>query len=121
MPSVFGKISHSSLENCDAIEAPDHFVFDSERYIANRKEPQVTTDAAKARRFAPADPPINGRKHRSVSIEVKFQQRYQMRNRILSKTVPALEFCPFRTSQKCVPLVLQFWGFDSDGILQLFV
>ena len=52
---------------------------------------------------------------------VKFQQRYQMRNRILSKTVPALEFCPFRTSQKCVPLVLQFWGFDSDGILQLFV
>jgi hypothetical protein len=53
--------------------------------------------------------------------EVKFQQRYQMRNRILSKIVPALEFCPFRTSQKCVPLVLQFWGFDSDGILQLFV
>jgi hypothetical protein len=41
---------------------------------------------------------------------VNFQQRYQMRNRILSKTVPALEFCPFRTSQKCVPLVLQFWG-----------
>src|ERR1700675_3306502 len=26
---------------------------------------------------------------------VKFQQRYQMRNRILSNAVPALEFCSF--------------------------
>src|SRR5258708_27297350 len=33
-----------------------------------------------------------------------------MRNRILSKAVPALEFCPFCNSQKCVPLVRQFWG-----------
>ena len=52
---------------------------------------------------------------------VKFQQRYQMRNRILSKAVPALEFYSFCDSQKCVPLVRQFWGFDSDRILQLFV
>ena len=52
---------------------------------------------------------------------VKFQQRYQKRNRILSKAVPALEFCPFCNSQKCVLLVRQFWGFDSDRILQLFV
>src|SRR5271165_4141526 len=34
-----------------------------------------------------------------------FQQRYQMRNRNLSKAVPALEFCSFCNSQKCVPLV----------------
>jgi hypothetical protein len=54
-------------------------------------------------------------------ILVKFQQRYQMRNRILSKAVPALEFCPFCNSQNCVLLVGQFWVFDSDRILQLFV
>ena len=41
---------------------------------------------------------------------VKFQQRYQMRNRILSKAVPAWEFCSFCDSQKCLPLVRQFWG-----------
>jgi hypothetical protein len=52
---------------------------------------------------------------------VKFQQRYQMRNRILSKAVPAWEFCSFCDSQKCLPLVRQFWGFDSHRILQLFV
>ena len=34
---------------------------------------------------------------------VKFQQRYQMRNRILAKAVPALEFRSFCNSQKCVP------------------
>ena len=36
-------------------------------------------------------------------MRVKFQQRYQMRNRILSKAVPALEFCLFCNSQKCAP------------------
>jgi Fatty acid synthesis protein len=40
---------------------------------------------------------------------VKFQQRYQMRNRILSKAVPGLEFRSFCNSHKCVPLVRQFW------------
>jgi hypothetical protein len=44
-----------------------------------------------------------------------------MRNRILSKAVPALEFCPFYDSQNCVLLVREFWGFDSNRILQLFV
>jgi hypothetical protein len=52
---------------------------------------------------------------------VKFQQRYQMRNRNLSKVLPPLEFCLFCNSQKCVSLVRQFWGLDSDRILQLFV
>src|SRR5271169_3697220 len=56
----------------------------------------------------------------SISKQVKFQQRYQMRNRIVSKAVPALEFCPFCNSQKCAPLVGYFLGFDSDRILQLF-
>jgi hypothetical protein len=37
-------------------------------------------------------------------VLVKFQQRYQMRNRILSKAVSALEFCPFCNSQKCAPI-----------------
>jgi hypothetical protein len=41
---------------------------------------------------------------------VKFQQRYQMRNRILSKAVPALEFRLFATPKNCVHLVRQFWG-----------
>src|ERR1700692_3908202 len=45
-----------------------------------------------------------------ASTMVKFQQRYQTRNRILSKAVPALEFCPFCNSQNCVLLVRQFWG-----------
>jgi hypothetical protein len=58
---------------------------------------------------------------RGIVISVKFQQRYQMRNRILSKAVPALEFCSFCSSQNCVLFVRQFWGFDSDHILQLFV
>jgi hypothetical protein len=40
---------------------------------------------------------------------------------ILSKAVPALEFCSFCSSQNCVLFVRQFWGFDSDHILQLFV
>jgi RNA recognition motif-containing protein len=43
-------------------------------------------------------------------IMVKFQQRYQMRNRILSKAVPALEFCSFCSSQNCVLFVRQFLG-----------
>ena len=38
----------------------------------------------------------------SLQGQVKFQQRYQMRNRILSKVVPALEFCSFCSSQNCV-------------------
>jgi hypothetical protein len=45
-----------------------------------------------------------------ASASVKFQQRYQMRNRILSKAVPGLELCPFCNSQNCVPLVRQFLG-----------
>jgi hypothetical protein len=52
---------------------------------------------------------------------VKFQQRYQMRNGILSKAIPPLELRPFCNSQNCALLVRQFWGFDSDRILQLFV
>jgi hypothetical protein len=37
-----------------------------------------------------------------------------MRNSILSKAVPAWEFCSFCDSQKCVPLVRQFLEGDSD-------
>jgi hypothetical protein len=48
-----------------------------------------------------------------LAHKVKFQQRYKMRNRNLSKTVPALGFCSFCNSQKSVPLVRQFLGFDS--------
>jgi hypothetical protein len=40
-----------------------------------------------------------------------------MRNRILSKAVPAWEFCSFCGSQKCLPLVRQFRSFDSHRIL----
>ena len=40
---------------------------------------------------------------------------------ILSKAVPALEFCSFCSSQNCVLFVRQFWGFDSEHILQFFV
>jgi hypothetical protein len=39
-----------------------------------------------------------------------------MRNRILSKAVPALEFYSFCNSQNCVLLVPQSLGFDSDRI-----
>jgi len=46
-----------------------------------------------------------------LEIKVKFQQRYQMRNRILSKAVPALEFCPFCNSG--VPK--QCWAFFARG------
>jgi hypothetical protein len=52
---------------------------------------------------------------------VKFQQRYQMRNRILFKAVPALEFCPFCNSQKCAPFSSPVWGVDSDHVLQLVI
>jgi hypothetical protein len=41
---------------------------------------------------------------------VKFQQRYQMRNRILSKTVSAWEFYHFCNSQKCAPFSSRVLG-----------
>jgi hypothetical protein len=37
---------------------------------------------------------------RTLFTLVKFQQRYQMRNRTLSKAVPAWEFCAFCNAEK---------------------
>ena len=52
---------------------------------------------------------------------VSFQQRCQMRNRILSKAVPGLELRRFATPKTVSLWSASFWGFNSDRILQLFV
>src|SRR5271166_343109 len=86
---------------------------------SHRQDPEVS--AARAGVAGPRIPsPGLARKKAAVGrprlilclILVKFQQRYQMRNRILSKAVPALDLCPFAT-----PKTVSLWSAGFGGLI----